>query len=224
MEIPDNTPSLSIVLESSITASEALRRIRKYFTLSNYQEIRDSGAVIGFRRTKINKKGNLLKNLFLEKVNFNPLNRTSWVLIEIIPEGNKIKVKIKLDEIQDIEPEIFTQEILVKELASFKKAVLDDVFVPIEITNSFFKYILSFLASFFVLIAGLGLWLGVFFGLWESINALLGIWKVDVEIVTVLTVIVCAIISTGLVIFSVLRIEKWRKRQMHKKINSIKKA
>jgi hypothetical protein len=224
VEIPDNTPSLSIVFESSITESETLRRIRKYFTLSNYQEIRDSGAVIGFKRTKTNKKGNPLKNLFLEKVNFNAGNRTSWALIEIIPEGNKIKVKIKLDEIQDFEPEIFTQEILVKELTSFKRAVLDDVFVPVEITHSFFKYILSFLASFFVAIAGLGLWLGIFFGFWESVNALLGIWKIDVTIVSALIVIVCAIISTGLVIFSVLWLEKWRKRQMHKKINSIKKA
>jgi hypothetical protein len=207
MSILVHTDKLTVLLRVPIKESVATERIRKYFSKSNYQELYAKTPVLLFRRFKKIKvtPSNIIKYVFVGPDYLDPNNRYSLVRLVLDPVQDYVNIKATFEEINTQFENYFSEEILQKEIESFKKAVFEDIFTPIYLEHAFRKLFYSNLKSIFIFIT---YWV-IFLGLAVSLRDLLNADKLGTIIIT----IICGVIIVSLnFLFSSRRRKKIEKR------------
>jgi hypothetical protein len=126
----------------------------------------------------------------------------------IEPFHDHVNVKITFEEINNIYETYFTQEILQKEIESFKNALYKDIFAPIGLDHPRRKYLLSFLKSVLMLIMSALLFIVILLTLLNLFNTS--------SAGPIVGVILAGIIVIGLNFLYAI----WRRKRIQKRINS----
>lgn len=210
-----NNNKLTMVFNVPINETVARERIKQYFIQANYKMLSWENKVLKFQRfQQVNFGGkNMLKTFFLGNLDTNPADSYSMATLEIFNKKDFVSVKIRLEKVRTASYFI-SEEIIQNEMECFKKALFDNVYLPVKIDHEprklFFsdlKYLL--LQIFYVVILIVAVWV-IFVNLYDTL-------KVNKEI----AILIAIILALGIVIGVNKLFLMWRKRRIQRKISSV---
>lgn len=196
---------LTVHFQVPISEPVTLQRITSYFFKANYKQLYDEIPLLKFERAiKLNSS---YKDMFFGRDQIDPNNQYSLVRLVVEPVDEYTNINAMFRGSFNTYFTYYTQEILKREIESFKKALFEDAFTPVYIKNP--------MRLLWVSVIKLLLELLIIMAIFLAIVILLLNYSELSTIGNLMLIFLAAIVSLCLGIFYVI----WRKKKMEKMLS-----